>query len=152
MSTLADLAVMAVDALRLGAPAVENQGLGDHFRALSPTGAANPLAFMIEHLDQDPEGSSVQNIDGVLPVGDLRDRIREVVTSAPLEILREAWQVVDRIQAWAEEFTGAVEAELAAGQAGQAVLAWCLAALMPARTFLVSALKPSRRTAEVGPL
>ena len=67
--------------------------------------------------------------------------------SAPVEILWEAWQVVDRIRDWAEELSAAVEAELAAGRPEAAVQAWCFASLMLACMFLISALKPGRRTA-----
>lgn len=52
----ADLLMMAVEVIRLGASAVHNQGIADFFRAVSPTKAPNPIASFIEQLDLDGEG------------------------------------------------------------------------------------------------
>lgn len=80
----------------------------------------------------------------MLPDGDLRDRLRAVVVSAPLPLLRRAWQCVDQLRDWAHDFCLAAETEVASRQVGPSVLAWCRASLMPARMFLITALKPGR--------
>jgi len=144
--TTQDFATMALTVLRLGAPAIWNQDLGDVARALLPADAASPLASMIEHLSEDPSSVSVQEMDGVVPVGDLRDALRQLTANAPLEILQLAWQTVDGLCAWAENLYIAVEAELDAREPGEATLAWFLAAALGARLFLVVALRHHRHT------
>lgn len=145
--TTRDVASTALTMIRHGAPAISNQELGDVARALLPTGAASPLASMIEHLSEDPEAVSVQEAEGIVPVGDLRDPLRELTATTPLEILRLAWQTVDDLRSWAESLCTAVEAELDAHQPGEATLGWFRAAGLGARMFLVLALRLDRRTA-----
>lgn len=144
--TTRDVASNAVTVIRLGAPAICNQDLGDVARALLPADAASPLASIIEHLSEDPGGVSVQEVDGVVPVGDFRDHLRELTASTPLEVLRVAWQTVEGLRAWAQSLCTAVEAELDAHQPGEAALAWFLAAGLSARLFLVTALRHHRHT------
>ncbi|GAA3493901.1 hypothetical protein GCM10019016_010000 [Streptomyces prasinosporus] len=141
---VADLLTTAVEIIRTGRGAVHNQALGDFFRAVAPSNAANPIASLIEHLDVDDEGLAVQDLDGVLFEGDIRDGLRQLVAGAPLPLLHHAWQSVDQIRAWAHEFCCAAEAEVAARRVGPSVLAWFRASLMPTRMFLISVLKPGR--------
>lgn len=141
-----DVASTAVTMIRHGAPAIWNQDLGDVARALSPADAASPLASMIEHLSEDPRAVSVQEVEGIVPVGDLRDHLRELTATTPLEILRLAWQTVEDLRSWAEGLCTAVEAELDAHQPGDAALAWFQAAGLGARLFLVIALRLTRHT------
>lgn len=145
--TTRDFASTAVTMIRHGAPTISNQELGDIARALLPTDAASPLASMIEHLSADPEAVSIQEAEGIVPVGDFRDHLRELTATTPLEILRVAWQTVEDLRSWAETLCTAVEAELDAHQPGEATLAWFQAAGLGARQFLVTALKPNRHTA-----
>lgn len=140
----ADLMAMAVDVVRRGAPAVHNQGLGDFFRAVCPAGAVNPIASLVEYLDLDNEGPGVQDLGGVLPDGDVRDRIRDVLASAPLPLVREAWHCVTQLRTWGEDFCAAAEADVAAGRVGPAAIAWSRVSLMPTRLFLISVLRPER--------
>lgn len=144
--TTRDVASTAVTMIRHGAPAISNQELGDVARALLPTDAASPLASMIEHLSEDPEAVSVQDAAGIVPVGDLRDALRELMAITPLEILRLAWQTVEDLRSWAESLCTAVETELDAHQPGEATLAWFQTAGLGARMFLVLALRLDRRT------
>ncbi|WP_329581922.1 hypothetical protein OG500_19225 [Kitasatospora sp. NBC_01250] len=112
--TVRDFTMMAVEAILLGGPGIFNQGVGDVARMLAPAGSANPLASIVEHLDEDPEGVSVQDLDGAIPAGDLRDLAREAVETAPAEILKLGWKAVDELHAWAENLCEAVESELGA--------------------------------------
>lgn len=135
-----------VTVIRLGAPAIWNQDLGDVARALLPADAASPVASIIEHLSEDPGGVSVQEVEGVVPVGDFRDHLRELTATTPLDILRLAWQTVEELHTWAECLCTTVEAELDAHLPGEAALAWFLAAGLGARMFLVIALRQNRHT------
>ncbi|MGH3430579.1 MAG: hypothetical protein ACRDQZ_23935 [Mycobacteriales bacterium] len=144
--TTRDFAATAVTMIRLGRAAIGNQDLGDAARAHVPRDAASPLASMIEYLSEDPLGVSVQDIDGVVPEGDFRGRLRELMASTPLETLRLAWTTVEELRRWAENLCAAVEGELDARQPGEATLAWLLAASFVGRLFLVIGMRHSSRT------
>lgn len=146
--TTRDFTATAVSMIRLGRAAIGDQDLGDAARAHVPPDAASPLASMIEHLSEDPLGVSLQDIEGVVPDGDLRDRLRELMASTPLETLRLAWTTVEELRRWAQSLCAAVEAELDAHQPGEATLAWLLAASFVGRLFLVTALRHSRTPTE----
>lgn len=144
--TSKDLAVTALTMTRLGRQGVSNQEIGDVTRALLPADAASPFASMIEHLGEDMADVAVPDLGGAVPAGDVREKLRDLAADQPLELLRLAWSTVDAIQDWAETLCAEVDAELAAGQPGDAVRAWFLAAALGARMFLVKALRPGERT------
>lgn len=144
--TTADVLVAAVSVIRQGRGAIWDELIGEVARAFGPTGAASPIASFVEHLREDPDAVSIQDVDGIYPNDDYRVHLRRVIDGSPLDLLRLAWQTETDVRAWAVRLAADVEAELDAGTPGTAVQTWMQTSLGTARFMLVNALRPGARS------
>ncbi|MFF7171560.1 hypothetical protein [Streptomyces pseudovenezuelae] len=148
-----DATVAMADIMLTGGPAITPDGLGGLFRAMQPEAGANPMASLAEYTMADvPEdvGEAVfDEEDGftLLPRGDVRDALRELAATVPLEDLRAAWQADVSLHEWAVDLAERAETELDAGEPGDAVTEWTLARWLPfGATYLLAELRPSRNS------
>jgi hypothetical protein len=112
--TSRDLLTTAVSAVLGGTGELTDGDLAAVSRALAPSGAFVPVASMLEHPG---EGLALADInDGhgltLLPDGDARVHLGQVIAEAPLAQLRASWQAVDDMRRWAVALCDTVEAEL----------------------------------------
>ncbi|MFF4234046.1 hypothetical protein [Streptomyces sp. NPDC001820] len=148
--TPADATFNAVTALLTGGADITPQSLGDHFRALQPgpSTGPNPLAYLAESTFQDaPDAHAVFDPAGgfsIVPAGDVRETLRELVDTAPLDDLYTAWEASQGVQDWALELCDRVEAELDADRLGEAAVEWMQVRMLPSNLWLLSALRDRR--------
>ncbi|XUL90010.1 hypothetical protein ACQ86D_28015 [Streptomyces galilaeus] len=146
-----DATVAVADIMLTGGPAITPDGLGGLFRAMQPQAGANPMASLAEYtmtdVTEDVGESVFDEEDGftLLPRGDVRDTLRELAATAPLEDLRAAWQADIALHEWAVDLAERAEAELDAGKPGDAVTEWTVARWLPfGATHLLTKLRPAR--------
>ncbi len=147
----ADAALAAAQMALTGGDAADVATLGKLARAMAPDGAAAPFAGRLEYQWPDQGSDGVDNLvdeEGnfsLLPKGDFRDHLREVVHAvSPAELLA-AWHAAELLPAWADDLCEVVEREIAAGTPGQRSQEWFFAALGPSRSFLMIALRDRKR-------
>ncbi|WP_430788098.1 hypothetical protein [Actinoplanes sp. G11-F43] len=118
--TTRDLLTTAVSAVLGGTNEFVDADLAAFSRALAPPGAAVPVASMLEYPDGGPALADINDGHGLnlLPAGDARDELTQIVTEASLTQLRAAWHAVDEMHRWAVSLCDTVEAELDAIAAG----------------------------------
>lgn len=121
----------AVTTVLRGGAAVTPQGIGDVLRAVQPTGWGNPGASLAEYtVDDVPDAAQEVFLpDGgmsTVPAGDVRGALLGLAETATLEDLRDAWEVSGATREWALDLCARVEAELEAGELGDAALAWLM--------------------------
>ncbi|SCD47233.1 hypothetical protein GA0115237_1022101 [Streptomyces sp. ScaeMP-6W] len=126
-----EVTTAAVTTVLRGGAAVTPQGIGDVLRAVQPSGWGNPAASLAEYtVDDVPDAAQEVFLpDGgmsTIPDGDVRGALLSLVKTAPLEDLREAWEVSGTTREWALDLCARVEAELEAGELGDAALAWLM--------------------------
>ncbi|NUK23684.1 hypothetical protein [Streptomyces lunaelactis] len=105
------------------------QEIGDLLRAMNPGMPAHPFASLVETTQQDvPEAADlVMSDDGSLtfiPEGNARDLLRGLADTASLEDLTVGWRTAQQVREWGLDLCERVEAELDAGQPGEAVTEW----------------------------
>ncbi|UUU31921.1 hypothetical protein JIX56_19570 [Streptomyces sp. CA-210063] len=143
-----DATVAAADIMLTGGPAITPDGLGGLFRAMQPQAGANPMASLAEYtmadVSEDVGTAVFDEEDGfaLLPRGDVRDVLRELAATVPLEDLRAAWRADTSLHEWAVDLAERAEAELDAGKPGEAVTEWTLARWLPfGATYLLAELR-----------
>ncbi|WP_435600762.1 hypothetical protein [Streptomyces sp. C10-9-1] len=100
-------------------------------RAVQPTGWGNPGASLAEYtVDDVPDAAQEVFLpDGgmsTVPDGDVRGALLSLAETATLEDLQDAWEVSGATRDWALNLCARVEAELDAGELGDAALAWLM--------------------------
>ncbi|MFD1831677.1 hypothetical protein ACFSJS_18760 [Streptomyces desertarenae] len=96
---------------------------------MAPELPANPIASLVgttEHGVPDI-AARILDTDGALaflPGGDVRDHLRHLADTAPLEDLAAVWDTAQQVRTWALDLCERVESELDAGQLGEAVEEW----------------------------
>ncbi|HEX6354767.1 hypothetical protein [Actinophytocola sp.] len=112
--TSRDLLTTAVSTVLGGTSEGTEADLAAITRALVPTGAAVPVASMLEYRNDGPQLADINDGHGLalLPTGDVRHDVARVVTEAPLAHLRAAWHAVDDMHQWATALCDVVETEL----------------------------------------
>ncbi|MFD8079184.1 hypothetical protein ACFV3E_41905 [Streptomyces sp. NPDC059718] len=138
----------AVNAVLLGGPAVTLQGIGDVVRAVQAPGP-NPFASLAEFtFDDVPDTApAVFGSDGgfaLLPEGDVRDLMAQIVDASSLEDLRLSWRGAADLREWAVDLYDRVQSELAHDDVGEAVAEWVRARGMLAGMFLTVGLGDRR--------
>ncbi|MEW1547842.1 hypothetical protein [Streptomyces tsukubensis] len=126
-----EVTAAAVTTVLRGGAAVTPQGIGDMLRAMQPTGWGNPGASLAEYTVEDvPDAArKVFLPDGgmsTVPDGDVRGTLLGLAKTATLEDLRDAWEVSGATREWALDLCVRVEAELGAGELGDAAFAWLM--------------------------
>ncbi|GLI00952.1 hypothetical protein [Phytohabitans aurantiacus] len=119
--TSRDFLTAAVSAVLGGSSELSEGDLAAVSRALAPSGAAVPVASMLQYPDEGPQLSDVNDGHGLtlLPAGDARADLGRIVTESSLAQLWAAWQAVDDMHWWAVSLCDTVEAELDALGAGE---------------------------------
>jgi hypothetical protein len=146
--TARDFATFTIAGVLAGKSQLTGPAMAPHVRALLPHGAASPVASWLEHPDgpgRDP--AEIGNAAGLslLPTGDVREHLQNVIDQATIEQLRAAWQAAGEMRQWALALCEAVEAELDAGTPGDAAKAWMTGAILGLSRLLVrQALRDSR--------
>ncbi|MFG2230528.1 hypothetical protein ACGFNX_10975 [Streptomyces sp. NPDC048723] len=143
-STPQDAALTAATAVITGSMSLED--VGDMLRAMNPGAVANPIASLVETSRKDaPDvADKVLTPDGNLalgPTGDVRDHLRALADTTPLEDLSAAWRTTERVRDWALDLSARVEEELAAGRLGEAAVEWQNSRYAMAGLALLNALK-----------
>ncbi|MEV5677948.1 hypothetical protein [Streptomyces sp. NPDC052179] len=126
-----EVTAAAVTTVLRGGAAVTPQGIGDVLRAVQPAGWGNPGASLAEYTVEDVPDAAREVFlpDGgmsTVPDGDVRGALVGLAEAAPLEDLREAWEVSGATREWTLDLCARVEAELEAGELGDAALAWLM--------------------------
>ncbi|MEU0978012.1 hypothetical protein ACFYXN_17425 [Streptomyces griseus] len=126
-----EVTAAAVTTVLRGGAAVTPQGIGDVLRAVQPTGWGNPAASLAEYTVEDVADAAREVFlpDGgmsTVPDGDVRGALLGLAETASLEDLRDAWEVSGATRAWALDLCARVEAELGAGELGDAALTWLM--------------------------
>ncbi|MGW2748075.1 hypothetical protein [Streptomyces sp. NPDC001450] len=142
-----DATLTAVTA-SLGGP-VPLQDIGALLRVMSPGMPANPFASLVETTWEDvPEAASkVLADDGslsFLPDGDLRDALRDLADTAPLEDLAAGWRTAAQVREWALDLCRRVEGELEARQLGEAAEEWLHGRMLPCGLSVIETLRERR--------
>ncbi|MEV4741620.1 hypothetical protein [Streptomyces sp. NPDC049555] len=150
-----DAALTAVTAT-LGS-SVTLQEVGDLLRAMSPAMPAHPIASLVEATQEDiPDAAAkVLTDDGsltVIPDGDVRDLLRTVADSASLHDLAAGWKTALRVREWALDLCERVEAELNAGELGEAVTEWLHGRLLLSGLSVLEVLRDRRWSPSKGAL
>ncbi|MFG2043931.1 hypothetical protein [Dactylosporangium sp. NPDC048998] len=119
--TSRDFLTMAVSAALGGISELSEGDLAAVARAMVPSGAAVPVASMLEYPDEGPKLADINDGHGLtlLPAGDARADLNRIVTKASLAQLRAAWLAVDDMHRWAVSLCDTVEAELDALAVGE---------------------------------
>ncbi|MFE2263590.1 hypothetical protein [Streptomyces griseosporeus] len=136
---------------------VSLQEIGDLVRAMNPTMAAHPIASLIETTQRDvPDAASrIFADDGsltVIPDGDLRDLLRDLAETAPLEDLAVGWRTAMEVRAWALDLCERVESELDAGQLAEAALEWLCGRHLMSGLSVIETLRDRRWSPSKGAL
>ncbi|MFD6529769.1 hypothetical protein [Streptomyces sp. NPDC060184] len=123
-------AAVVTTVLRGGA-SVTPQGIGDVLRAVQSAGWGNPGASLAEYTVEDvPDaGQEVFLPDGgmsTVPDGDVRGTLLRLAETAALEDLRDAWAASGATRDWALGLCARTEAELEAGELGDAAFEWLM--------------------------
>lgn len=115
-------------------------------RAMSPDGAALPIASMLEYEDN-PDLTQIGDEAGftMVPAGDMREALLRVVEQAEPAELRLAWEAAGAQRGWALQLTADVEAELDSGQLGPAALLWCMGSTIGLHRLTVRTVLRERR-------
>ncbi|MEV0811113.1 hypothetical protein [Micromonospora sp. NPDC050200] len=146
--TARDFATFAAAGVLAGAPELTGPAMAPHVRALLPVGAVSPVASWLEYPDE-PGRDPAEINDGaglsLLPIGDVREDLLRVIDEAEPHQLRAAWRAAAEMREWALEHCGAVEAELDAGELGDATLAWMMGAILGLPRLLVRQALLDRR-------
>ncbi|MEY2245987.1 hypothetical protein AB8A21_24175 [Streptomyces sp. BF23-18] len=127
------------------------QEMGDLLRAMNPGMAVHPFASLVETTHQDvPEAADLVMADDgsltFLTEGDARDLLRDLAEAAALEYLAAGWRTAQQVREWALAFCDRVEAELDAGEAGEAVTEWLLSRGLPSGLSLLETLRDRRNS------
>jgi|SRR5450756_1954096 len=137
----------AVQVMLSGGAGLDMGTIGSLARMMAPVGGIAPIAGQIEYRwpispreerDNAPDDEDILALFGTV---DLRDQARALAMVTPAADLRDAYQAVAAMTAWADGACTAVEREIAAGQPGEAVKEWATAALGPARLIMAVALQ-----------
>ncbi|MEU4161728.1 hypothetical protein [Actinoplanes sp. NPDC026670] len=148
--TSRDFVTLAMSAVLGGSSELNGANLAAFSRALSPEGAVSAVASMLEYPDGNPDLADINDGQGLslLPTGDLRDDLDQIITEASPAHLYAAWHSVDAMHTWAVTLCDQVEAELdllAAGRSQQdypALLQWYHGIILgPHRLLLRQALQ-----------
>jgi len=138
--TARDFATFAVAAVLAGGPELAGPALAPHLRAMLPPGAVSPVASWLEYPDG-PGRDPAEINDGaglsLLPTGDMREDLLRVIDEADLGQLRAAWRSEADMREWSLARCVAVEAELDAGDLGDATLAWLMDSVLGLPRMLV---------------
>lgn len=139
-----DATLTAVSAI-LGST-VPLQDIGTLLRAMSPGLPANPIASLVETTRSDvPEAASAVLADdgslAFLPDGDLRDALRDLADTAPLDDLAAGWRTAAQVREWALDLCQRVEDELEAGQLGDAVEEWLHGRMLASGLSVIETLR-----------
>jgi hypothetical protein len=150
-----DASLAAVTATLGGTMSV--QEIGDLLRAMNPGMAAHPFASLVETTQQDvPEAAElVMADDGSLtfiPEGDARDLLRGVADTASLEDLAVGWRTAQQVREWGLGLCERVEAELDAGEPGEAVTEWLHGRGLPFGVSVLETLRDRRWSPSSGAL
>jgi hypothetical protein len=142
-----DASLAAVTAVLGGTMSV--QEIGDLLRGMNPSMAAHPFASLVETTQQDSPDAANQVMadDGsltFLPQGDVRDELRDLADTASLEDLAVGWRTAQQVREWALGLCGRVEAELDAGQPGEAVSEWLNGRGLPSGLSVLETLRERR--------
>ncbi|MET8134113.1 hypothetical protein ABZV24_19515 [Streptomyces sp. NPDC005251] len=127
------------------------QEMGDLLRAMNPGIAVHPFASLVETTQQDvPKAADLVMADDgsltFLTEGDVRDLLRDLAEAAALEDLAAGWRTAQQVREWALSFCERVEAELDAGQAGEAVMEWLISRGLPSGLSLLESLRDRRNS------
>ncbi|WP_192582851.1 hypothetical protein [Streptomyces triticiradicis] len=122
-----DASLTAVTAVLGGSISV--QDIGALLRAMNPGMTAHPIASLVETTQQDvPEAAATMLADDgsltLIPGGDVRDLLRNIADTAPLDALAAGWRTALEVREWALGLCARVEGELEAGRPGEAVTEW----------------------------
>lgn len=140
-----DWTLAAVQMLLAGGSGIDLSTMGSLARAMHPAGAAAPLAGQMEYgSSSDGDNGDLFNKDGglaFLPTGDMRDYLRDLAASTPLDELLAAWRMAAQMPEWATSLCDAVEREVDARTPGTATREWILGSFGPPRMVLTVALR-----------
>ncbi|MER5217216.1 hypothetical protein ABT063_43510 [Streptomyces sp. NPDC002838] len=150
-----DASLAAVTATLGGTMSV--QEIGDLLRAMNPGLAAHPFASLVETTQQDvPEAADLVLADDgsltFIPEGDARDLLRGLAETASLEDLTVGWRTAQQVREWALGLCERVEAELDAGQPGEAVTEWLHGRGLPSGVSVLETLRDRRWSPSSGAL
>ncbi|MEV3871630.1 hypothetical protein [Streptomyces sp. NPDC049906] len=133
----------AVTAVLRGGAAITPQGIGDVLRSMQPAGWGNPGASLAEYTVEDvPDAAQeVFLADGgmsTVPEGDARDILLGLAETAPLGDLRDAWAASGATREWALNLCSRIEAELEAGELGDAAFEWLMSRTLVSGMVLIA--------------
>ncbi|MFJ9729699.1 hypothetical protein ACIRP3_44010 [Streptomyces sp. NPDC101209] len=139
-----DATLTAVSAILGGTVPLED--VGTLLRAMSPYLPANPIASLVETTRSDvPEAASTVLADdgslAFLPDGDLRDALRDLADTAPLDDLAAGWRTAVQVREWALDLCRRVEDELEAGQLGEAIEEWLHGRMLASGLSVIETLR-----------
>ena len=112
--TSRDFRTLAASAALGGTSELNGVNMAAVTRAMLPAGAASPVASMLEYPDGTPEPADINDGMGLslLPTGDIRVSLLQLIERTPLERLRAAWDAAADQYRWAHTLCDAAEAEL----------------------------------------
>jgi len=131
----ADLTFVSVVGMLTGGSELPISQLGELARSMAPTGAAAPVAAMMERSwAHSPDAAdrllSPEGGLSFLPRGDQRDHMRMLVDTLPLTDLRAGWCAAAQLSRWATDLCDAVEREIDAENLGAATQEWLFGAFL----------------------
>ncbi|MFJ1589141.1 hypothetical protein ACIOD0_02650 [Kitasatospora albolonga] len=126
-----EVTAAAVTAVLLGSTAVTPQGIGDVLRSMQPAGWGNPGASLAEYTMEDvPDAAQEVFLPAggmsTVPDGDIRDTLLRIAETATFDDLRDAWDASGASREWALDLCSRIEAELKAGELGDAAYEWLM--------------------------
>ncbi|MEU7086902.1 hypothetical protein [Streptomyces achromogenes] len=150
-----DATLSAVSATLGGS--VSLQEIGDLVRAMNPTMTVHPIASLIETTQQDVPDAAAKILadDGSLtaiPAGDVRDLLRDLAETAPLEDLAVGWSTAMQVRTWALDLCERVENELDAEHLAEATLEWLCGRQLMSGLSVIETLRDRRWSPTKGAL
>jgi hypothetical protein len=145
-----DFVTLAVSVVLGGTSELNGANLAAFSRALVPQGAVSAVASMLEYPDGNLDLADINDGDGLslLPSGDVRSDLDQIITEASLSHLDASWHAVEAMHTWAVTLCNQVEAELDMLTGGQpsadypALLQWYQGIILgPHRLLLRQALQ-----------
>ncbi|MFJ2211709.1 hypothetical protein ACIQVO_03365 [Streptomyces sp. NPDC101062] len=126
-----EVTAAAVTAVLRGGAAVTPQGIGDVLRSMQPAGWGNPGASLAEYTVEDVPDAAQEvflPVGGMstVPAGDIRGLLLRIAETAALDDLRDAWAASGASREWTLDLCSRIEAELKAGQLGDAAYEWLM--------------------------
>lgn len=141
-----DLVYTAVRAMLTGGAGLDMASIGSFARLMAPAGGAAPLAGQIEYRwpvsrGKEPPGlPSDEDVVSLLANQDLREQMTALAAATPLDELRDAFTLARSLPGWAADTCAVTEAEIAAGDLGQAARQWAIYSAGLTRLILIFSL------------